>query len=276
MRVHGWRAAANLSMLFADLPLTRRPAAAAAAGFDAVEMWWPFPTSAPSPREVDGLIDSLRDAAVDLVALNLPAGDMAAGDRGLAALPEAEDAFREGVFAAAAIGERTGCRLFNALYGNRVHTTDEGEQSRKAGGNLAFAADLLASFGGTVLIESLNPVENPRYLLPSSEAAAQTVHSLRSAGHGNVALLADLYRWATGGEDPSAAVTSSPGLIAHVQVADSPGRHEPGTGHIDFADCFDALSAIGYDGVVAAEYRPLRDTEQGLDWLRAHAAEGRR
>ncbi len=272
MDTSDWLTAANISLLFTEHPLLERPAAAARAGFEAVEMWWPFATAAPTRDDVETLVDAITAAGVRLVALNFPAGDMTAGDRGLLSDPVRAAAFRAGVAGAVEVAGRTGCRLFNALYGNAVDGIDVAAQHHQAATNLAFAAMAVDRIGGCVLVEAVNTRENPRYLLPNAEDAARVVSTARASGHSNVALLADVYHWAASGADPVRTLEDHAGLIGHVQIADCPGRHEPGTGSVDFAGVREALHRIGYRGAVAAEYRPAGRTEDGLGWFLAATA----
>ena len=269
-----WPIAANISLLFTELPLTKRPAAAAREGFLAVEMWWPFASAEPTSSEIDDLVAAVEAGGVPLVALNFAAGNMAAGERGLLNDPARAAQLRASVETAVLIGERTGCRLFNALYGNRLDDVGSAQQHDQATSNLAYAATAAGRIGGTVLVESLNAVENPTYLLPHPADAALVVRTARASGHPNVALLADVYHWAAGGDDPAAALDAYAPLIGHVQVADHPGRHEPGTGEVNFAAVYARLQRHGYRGVVAAEYRPADRTEGGLDWIRSPILHG--
>ena len=274
MPTSGWPIAANISLLFHELPLTQRPGAAAREGFSAVEMWWPFTSPEPASSEIGELVAAVEDAGIPLVALNFAAGNMAAGDRGLLGDPARAAQLRASVEIAVVIGERTGCRLFNALYGNRLDDVGSAQQHDQATSNLAYAATAAGRIGGTVLVESLNAVENPTYLLPHPADAALVVRTARASGHPNVALLADVYHWAASGDDPAAALDAYAPLIGHVQVADHPGRHEPGTGEVDFEAVYAGLQRHGYRGVVAAEYRPAARTEDGLGWIRCPIAAG--
>ncbi|HEX4702298.1 MAG TPA: TIM barrel protein [Pseudonocardiaceae bacterium] len=256
------RWAANLSILFTELPLVDRPAAAAAAGFDAVEFWWPFPTATPSPIEVDTFVDAVESAGVQLVALNFFAGDLPSGDRGLVSLPGREDEFQAGVRVAVGIAERLGTKAFNALYGNRLPATDPAEQDETALRNLRFAATETARIGATVLIEPVSGV--PAYPLLT---AADAIAVIDRVGADNVALLADLYHLSVNGDDVPTALDVYLGRIGHVQIADAPGRHEPGTGNLDLATWLHTLDDGGYTGYVAAEYKPSGTTVDSLDWM---------
>jgi hydroxypyruvate isomerase len=269
-----WPIAANISLLFHELPLTQRPAAAAREGFSAVEMWWPFASAEPAGSEIDELVAAVEDAGIPLVALNFAAGNMGRGDRGLLNDPAKTAQLRASVEIAVLIGERTGCRLFNALYGNQLHGVGRAQQHDQAANNLAYAARAVRKVDGTVLVESLNAAENPRYLLPRPADAAQVVLTARASGRANVALLADVYHWAAAGDDPVGALGAYAPLLGHLQVADYPGRHEPGTGEVNFEAVYTELQRQGYRGAVAAEYRPTARTEDGLGWMRGPILHG--
>ena len=250
------RWAANLSILFPELAVTERPAAAAAAGFDAVESWWPFPTATPDPTEVDSFVNAIRDADVQLVALNFYAGDMPAGDRGIASWPGREDEFHASARIAIDIGKRLGTKAFNALYGNSIPGADQDDLAVR---NLRHAAAQVAEIGGTILIEPVSGA--PAYPLLT---AADVIAVLDRVGADNMALLADLYHLSVNGDDVAKAIDVHFGRIGHVQIADSPGRHEPGTGQLDLAGWLHTLDERGYTGYVAAEYQP---TDAGFDWM---------
>jgi hydroxypyruvate isomerase len=251
----------NCSILFPELPLLDRPAAARAAGFDAVEFWWPFPAAVPGDAEVDRFVRAVRDAGVRLAGLNLPAGDMAGGDRGLVSWPGRGAEFREGVAVATEIGERLGAEVFNALYGNRVAGTEPREQDELAAENLAHAAAAVARIGATVVVEPLSGAD--RYPL---RTAADAVAVLDRVGAPGLMLLADLYHLAVNGEDLDEVIDRYATRIGHVQVADAPGRHEPGTGSVAFDRHLHALADAGYAGFVGLEYAPTTPTA-AFDWL---------
>ncbi|QJY48177.1 hydroxypyruvate isomerase family protein [Pseudonocardia broussonetiae] len=251
--------AVNCSILFTELPLLQRPAAAAAAGFDAVEFWWPFPTTAPTDAEVDEFASAVEDAGVRLTGLNFAAGDMPAGDRGLVSWPGREAGFRDSVAVAVGLGERLGTRVFNALYGNRVEGA--AGQDDVADANLAHAAGAAARIGATVVLEPLSGAE--RYPL---RTAADALAVADRVGEPNLALLADLYHLAVNGEDLD-ALPALAARIGHVQIADAPGRHEPGTGSLDLRRHLDALTDAGYTGHVGLEYAPTTTSAAAFDWL---------
>ncbi len=250
----------NLSILFTELPLLERPSAAAEAGFDAVEFWWPFDTATPSDRDVDRFVAAVTDAGVRLVGLNFFAGDMPGGDRGVLSLPARSAEFVANIPVAVGIAERLGCRALNALYGNRVDGVDPSEQDALATENLALAA---AAFDGVVLVEPLSGA--PRYPL---RTAADALAVIDRVGAENVKLLADLYHLTVNGDDLDAVIAEHTGRIGHVQIADAPGRHEPGTGSLDLFAHLGKLAANGYRGHVGLEYTPSGASADSFGWLR--------
>jgi hydroxypyruvate isomerase len=258
----------NLSVLFTELPLLDRPAAAAAAGFDAVELWWPFAEPAPPDRELDALHRALDDAGVRLVGLNFDGGDMAAGERGLLSRPSGSARFRENIDVAVGFAAATGCRVLNALYGNRDVRAGEAAQRELAVENLVLAARAAERAGATLVIEALNAFENPDYPINTSRDALALVDRLRFA-HGvpNVALLADLYHLARMGEPLDELVAARGSRFGHVQIADSPGRGQPGTGGLDLPRVLERLAFCGYDGRVGLEYRPMGPSADSFGWL---------
>ncbi|MBF6172036.1 hydroxypyruvate isomerase family protein [Nocardia blacklockiae] len=266
MTEHPLPYAVNLSILFTELPLLDRPAAARAAGADAVEFWWPFATATPDDAEVEEFVRAVEQAGVRLVGLNLFAGDMPGGDRGLVSWPGREQEFADSVAVAARIGDRLGCRAFNALYGNRIDGVDPAAQDDLAVRNLAFAARALAGIGGTVLLEPVSGIA--AYPLKSAADVVGVLDRVRAAqGAANLGLLADLYHLATNGDDLDKVVERYADRIAHVQIADAPGRHEPGTGALDLFGYVGKLAAAGYRGHVAAEYVPTGASADSLAWL---------
>ncbi|GAA5124512.1 hydroxypyruvate isomerase family protein [Haloechinothrix salitolerans] len=262
---HANRFAVNCSILFTELPVLERPAAAKAAGFDAVEFWWPFAEPVPSQAEQDEFVAALDDAGVSLIGLNFFAGDMPAGDRGIVSWPSREQEFRDNAAVVAALGERTGCRAFNALYGNRFDDTDPDTQDKLALDNLSHAASAVAEIGGTVLIEPVSGATG--YPLRTANDAIDVITALAERGATNAALLADLYHLHVNGDDVARAIDTHADRIAHVQIADAPGRNEPGTGTLDISGYLDQLSERGYTGWIAAEYKPSGATADSFGWF---------
>jgi hydroxypyruvate isomerase len=256
----------NCSILFTELRLLERPAAAKDAGFDAVEFWWPFAVAVPADGEMEAFVRAVGDAGVRLVGLNFFAGDMPGGDRGLVSWPARSGEFRDNVEVAIGIGERLGCRAFNALYGNRVDGVDPAAQDDLAVENLAIAGRAAARIGGTVLIEPVSGA--PRYPLRTAADAVGVIDRVAAeTGVGNLSLLCDLYHLAVNGDDLDRAIATYGDRVAHVQIADAPGRHEPGTGTLDLDRYLDALAATGYRGWVGLEYVPSRGSADSFAWL---------
>lgn len=263
---HSLRYDVNCSILFTELPVLERPAAAARAGFSAVEFWWPFDKSVPDGPSVDAFVAAVRDAGVALVGLNFAAGDMPGGDRGLVSWPDRSVEFRESVHVLVEIGEQLGCTAFNALYGNRVDDVPAVQQDELALTNLAFAAEAVDRIGGTVLLEPISG--SPRYPLLTADDALLVIDNVQvDTGATNIALLADLYHLAVNGDDVGAVIAGHASRIAHVQVADAPGRNEPGTGDLPLGSQLAALEEAGYAGWVGLEYKPSTTTVDSLEWL---------
>ncbi|MDN3353806.1 TIM barrel protein [Actinomadura sp. DC4] len=256
---------ANCSLLFTELPLLRRPAAAREAGFTAIEFWWPFASPAPADAEVDAFVAAVDGSGVRLAGLNLFAGDLAGPDCGVLSIPARTNELRDNLDVATGIGERLGVRVFNALYGNRVDGVAPEAQDETAAENLALAAAAAGRIGATVLIE---PVSGPKpYPLRTADQAVAVVDAARAAGVAGVGFLCDLYHLASNGDDVPAAIARHAAKIAHVQIADAPGRGEPGSGDLDLTGYLALLRDHGYDGWVSLEYKPTTTTGQSLAWL---------
>ena len=255
------RFAANLSLLFAERPLLDRFAEARAAGFAAVEMQFPYtePKEALAPR--------LTEAGLPLVLHNLPPGDWAAGERGIAIFHERMSEFREGVARAIDYAGALGCRQVNCLAGLAPPDAERARLRATLTENLAYAADALGKAGIRLLIEPINDRDMPGFFLNRLADAAAVIEAV---GSENLFIQADLYHMARMGEDLVDSLTAHRARIAHVQIADAPGRHEPGTGGIDFAAAFAALDRLGYDGFIGCEYLPAANTEAGLGWMAAY------
>jgi len=268
VRTYGQRFDVNCSILFTELPLLQRPAAARAAGFSAVEFWWPFAEPVPPDRAVDAFVGALDDAGVRLVLLNFAGGDLAAGDRGLLSLPAGSAAFRDNIDVCAGIAARTGCGVLNALYGNRADGLPERQQDELATENLCLAAGAAARAGATVVVEALNSRDTPRAAIVSSQRALALIRAVRATGATNIAFLADLYHLSRMGEDLTATLARYAGDIAHVQVADLPGRGAPGTGQLDYEVLFRQLAGQGYRGWIGCEYQPSdpADSSTSFGW----------
>ena len=209
----------------------------------------------PADREVDSFVEALGEAGVRLALLNFVAGDMAAGERGLLSLPAGSAVFRDNIDACVGIAERTGCGVLNALYGNRADDVPEQQQDELATENLALAASAAARAGATVVVEALNSYDSPRAAIVSSQRALAVIDAVRAGGVANIAFLADLYHLGRMGEDLADTLARDAGDIAHIQIADVPGRGAPGTGGLDFEALFGQLAAQGYPGWIGCEYK---------------------
>lgn len=263
---HSLRYAVNCSILFTELPLLERPAAVKDAGFDAVEFWWPFAEAVPGDRDVEAFISAVQDAGVRLVGLNFAAGDMPGGDRGMVSWPARAAAFRDNVDATIGIGERLGCRAFNALYGNRVEGVDPVQQDELGAEQLTLAARAAARIDSTVLVEPVSGAS--RYPLLTAGDALAVVDRVRDEhGATNLGLLADLYHLAVNGDDVDKVIADCTDRIAHVQIADAPGRNEPGTGSLPLERQLTDLEAAGYRGWVGLEYKPSTTSADSFGWL---------
>ena len=267
MMTHRLRYAANCSLLFKEVPLLERPAAAKAAGFEAIEFWWPWPYQpVPADTDVDAFVSAVRDAGVQLIGLNFFAGDLAGPDCGVLSIPARSGEFRDNIDLTVGIGKQLGVGAFNALYGNRVADATPEQQDELGTENLRFAADAVGAIGATVLVE---PVSGPKpYPL---RTAADVVAVLDRVARDNVGLLCDLFHLANNGDDLDAAIARYASRIAHVQIADYPGRGEPGSGTLDFDRYLGAIEAAGYSGYVALEHNPTTTTLASLDWLRSES-----
>ena len=270
---HAWldqRWTVNLSTLFTELPLVERPAAAAAAGFDAAEIWWTLDGPTPPQSELDALRRAFTDAGVQLTGLNFDAGNMAAGSKGLLSRPDDSQQFRDNIAVAVGLADSLGCRALNALYGNRVEGLDLAVQDDLALENLSLAAQATQAIGGILLVEALNAPEAPQYALLSSKDAVSVVDAVNEAtGLGNTYFLCDLYHLARNGEDLPQVVEQYADRIGHVQIADAPQRNQPGTGELDFADLLGRLDTVGYQGYIGLEYKPAAGLASAdtLGWL---------
>jgi hydroxypyruvate isomerase len=245
--------AANLSILFPTLPYLDRFRAAAESGFRAVESWWPDDALAQGIT-ADDIVRKAETYGLEMVLLNFAAGDMKAGDRGLAGDPDRVEAFRANVPVAIDLARRLGCRKLNALAGNALNEAGRPAQIDLLAESVAFAADAAAAADMSVMLEALNPRETPRYLLQGTDVVLGLIERL---GRPNVGFQLDVYHVAMAGEDPLDSIRRAGPRIGHVQLADMPGRHEPGTGELPFPAILEALDASGYAGVIGLEFAPL-------------------
>jgi hydroxypyruvate isomerase len=252
------RLAANISMLFTELPLPSRFAAAREAGFDGVEIQFPY------DHPVHTLAAAAHAAGMPVVLINIPAGDTASGDVGLGALPTRRAEFRDAVARCLPVARALGVRRVNILAGRPGPEADRAECHAALVANLRHAAACFAPHGIRVMVEPVNPVDVPGFFL---DRLAPALEAVRAAAHPAAGVQFDFYHMARTEPDLPAAIAGAGGLIGHVQFADTPGRHEPFTGTLDFGAAIAALRAAGYDDWLAAEYRPAGETMAGMGWL---------
>lgn len=259
------RLAANLSLLYPDLPFMQRFAAAARSGFDAVECQFPY------GHDLHAIATELKVHALTLVLHNLPAGNWASGDRGLAALPDRVSEFREGVKEALKAAATLGTPRLNALAGVPTADIDSTRVRATLVSNLRFAAAALRSQGLTLLIEPINTQDVPGFWLHGTQQALDLIEEVAEP---NLRLQLDLYHAHRMGEDLERVLHEAMPLVGHLQLADSPGRHEPGTGRMPVRTLFDLIDELGYTGYVGCEYLPLNPgpggTDEGLIWRQTH------
>ena len=251
------RFSANLSMLFNDVAFPMRFARAAAAGFEAVEFMFPYDW----PRDL--LAANLARDQLALVLHNLPAGDWAAGERGIACLPGREGEFQDGVGLAIDYARALNCRRLNCLAGLAPAGAAPDQLLATLVANLRFAAAELARADIKLLVEPLNDRDVPGFFLTTTRDAIGLIDAV---GHPNLALQYDVYHMQRMEGELIATLSAQMARIGHIQIADNPGRHEPGTGEINFANLFEAIDAAGYAGWIGCEYHPQGRTEEGLVW----------
>ncbi|RST83104.1 hydroxypyruvate isomerase [Aquibium carbonis] len=251
--------AANLSTMFTEAPFLERFGRAAQAGFSAVEFQFPYAFDA------DDIAAELRRHALDAVLFNLPPGDLAAGERGLASLPEARDRFRDSLEPALRFARATGCKRLHCMAGVLSGPASMAEREAVFVANLREASAVFSPHGVRLLIEPLNPFDTPDYFLTSVEQAARVVEAVASEG---VGIQYDFYHQSRTRGELIATFDRFRALIGHVQIAGNPGRHEPDTGEVNYGFVLAALDARGYEGFVGCEYMPAGDTEAGLGWAK--------
>jgi len=251
--------AANLTMLFNEVPFMERFAAAKAAGFEAVEYLFPY------AFDKNKLAQALKANGLKQVLHNLPAGDWDAGERGIACHPDRVDEFRAGVDRAIDYARALSCPQLNCLAGKLPADVSREQAQATFIANLKFAADKLKAAGLKLLIEPINSYDIPGFFLNTT---AQAAAILDAVGSDNLYIQYDLYHAQRMEGELAATVQKYLLRIAHIQLADNPGRNEPGTGEINYAFLFRHLDAIGYTGWIGCEYKPKTNTVEGLGWIK--------
>ena len=255
------RFCANLSMLFTEVDFLERFDAAAKAGFAGVESLFPYDV------EAEAIKARLEANGLEQVLFNLPAGDWAKGERGIACHPDRVQESREGVDKAIAYARVLGNRQVNCLAGIRPQGHDCASVEKTFVDNLRYAADKLEAAGIRLVMEMINTLDIPGFYLQNTRQALEISDKVGSA---NLFLQYDIYHMQIMEGDLARTLENQLAAINHVQLADNPGRHEPGTGEINYRFLFEHLDRIGYQGWIGCEYKPATTTEAGLGWMKTH------
>jgi len=254
---------ANLTMLWNELDFTDRFAAAARAGFKGVEYLFPY------DHDKNRLAEQLRQHRLTQVLHNLPAGNWAQGERGIACHPRRVAEFQDGVGKAIEYAQALGCKQVNCLAGIRPSQVDPGLARETYIRNLQFAAPLLHDAGIKLLIEPVNTRDIPGFFLNNSKQAFDII---KAVGSDNLFLQYDIYHAQVMEGDLARTIEANLALIPHLQLADNPGRNEPGTGEINYPFLFQHIDRIGYGGWIGCEYKPKTTTDAGLGWVKPYLA----
>jgi hydroxypyruvate isomerase len=252
--------AANLTMLFNEVPFLDRFAAAAKAGFKGVEFLFPY------EYDKQRLADLLGEHKLEIVLHNLPPGDWAKGERGIGCLPGREQEFRDGVARGIEFATALRCPQMNCLAGIPSAGVSR-EQAREVFvENLRYAAPKLQQAGIRMVIEPINTRDIPGFFLIHTK---QGTDIIKDVGSDNLKLQHDIYHMQIMEGDLLETIKANLPRIGHMQLADNPGRHEPGTGEINYPFLFREIDKLGYDGWIGCEYKPLNETHAGLGWLKS-------
>jgi hydroxypyruvate isomerase len=250
--------AANLTMLFTEYDFLDRFERAAKAGFKGVEYLFPY------PYKVEDLVQRLQANDLAQVLHNLPAGDWGAGERGIACMQDRVGEFQDGVGKAIEYATALKCPLVNCLAGIAPAGADQTKLRDTFVGNIKYAADELKKHNIKLLIEPINTIDIPGFYLTRTNQALELIDQ---TGLDNIFVQYDVYHMQIMEGDLARTVEKNLSRIAHIQLADNPGRNEPGTGEINYPFLFDHFDRIGYDGWVGCEYKPKGKTEEGLGWF---------
>ncbi|HSO08284.1 MAG TPA: hydroxypyruvate isomerase [Pelomicrobium sp.] len=257
------RFCANLTMLYNEVDFLERFAAAAKAGFRGVEYLFPY------PYDKNQLKDQLGKHQLTQVLHNLPAGDWGKGERGIACHPARVGEFQDGVGKAIEYATALGCAQVNCLAGIAPQGVAPEKLRETFVANLKFAAGELKKAGVRLLIEAINTIDIPGFYLTTTR---QAVDVIGAVGSDNLFVQYDIYHMQIMEGDLARTIEKNLKLIAHVQLADNPGRHEPGTGEINYPFLFDFIDRIGYTGWIGCEYKPAAATDAGLGWYKPYRA----
>jgi hydroxypyruvate isomerase len=251
--------AANLTMLFNEVPFMDRFEKAANSGFQAVEFLFPYAFSAQDIKQ------KLEQNKLKLVLHNLPAGDWDAGERGIACLPDRVSEFKDGVSKAIEYAKTLDVKQLNCLAGKIPAGADPDLLKKTFISNLAFAAAALKIAGIKLLIEPINTFDIPGFYLSKTQ---QALDILNEVGSDNLFIQYDIYHAQRMEGELCKTIEANFSKIAHIQLADNPGRNEPGTGEINYPHLFQFIDGIGYQGWIGCEYKPASNTEAGLGWIK--------
>lgn len=249
---------ANLSMMFGEVGFLDRFAAAARAGFRGVEYWLPYAYPAQE------LVDRLKGHGLTQALFNLPAGNWDGGERGIAVMPDRAGEFRDGVGTAIDYAKALGCTVLNCLVGKTPAGVDAATVHETMITNLRLAARALGKAGITLAIEAVNTQDVPGFHVTTTKQAVKVIDEV---GEKNVGYLWDVYHMQIMEGNLIKTMRDHLPRIAHMQIADNPGRHEPGTGEINYSNLFKAIDEAGYSGWIGCEYKPKGRTEDGLGWM---------
>ncbi|PSR29528.1 hydroxypyruvate isomerase [Sulfobacillus thermosulfidooxidans DSM 9293] len=253
--------AANLTMLYTDVPFLERFGRARVSGFDAVEFLFPYSDG------LDAVTTVAREAAVTIALFNLPAGDWEHGERGIAILPDRRAEFRAGVAEAIRYATALGVQRLNCLAGRRPDDLPEVEAWAVLRDNVRYAADELAKAHLTLMLEPINPYDIPGFFL---NRTSEVIDLIREVGRSNIQIQYDIYHLQRTQGEIIGTFRTLREHIGHIQIADNPGRHQPGTGELNYKRIFSALDEAGYTGYIGLEYIPQGRTEDSLEWWRLY------
>jgi len=259
------RLSANISTMFPEYSFLERFEPAAASGFKGVEFWFPY------QWEIAEITEKLTQHSLEVALHNMPPGDWDAGDRGTACITGREDEFRASVELAIKYATALGCRNLHCPVGIAPPDLPAEVTRRTLVENLRFAAEAMAQNGIRLLIEALNANNFPGYYLSNTQ---QSVDLIKEVGSDNLRVLYDAFHMQSMEGDLTTSIRANLPYIGHIQIADNPGRHEPGTGDIDFENLLRIIDEAGYDGWIGCEYVPVGDTRDGLKWAAPYFAKG--
>ena len=252
------RLSANISTMFTEFPFLDRFQQAAISGFKGVEFWFPYQWGP------DEIAEKINEHSLKLVLHNLPLGDWEAGDRGIACIPGRENEFHESISLGIRYAKALGCQLLHCPVGIAPMQSPEATTRRTLVENLRFAAEATEKEGVCLLIEALNSSRFPGFYLNHTRRAVELINEV---GSGNLKILYDAFHMQIMEGNLTNTIRDNLPYIGHIQIADNPGRHEPGTGEINFENLLRFIDEAGYSGWIGCEYIPLNDTKEGLRWV---------